>query len=192
MTSEQSEMSASRDNFPETKKVNSFLTTVFDFLEVLPSWKPNNPLYLVQENLYPDIVSWDSEGESIVIKQIDQFANEVLLKHFGKPKYPSFIRQVTLPQNQKFHCLTSWICITSKKRNGTPNATHIQTHISKEAGGNNDLLNIVWCLVGIFWVKSAGRKFRIRKGIPKAWSKGRTVSAVTLAKNHLITQRIKK
>lgn len=51
---------------------------------------------IISNEEYKDICSWNEEGNAITIKQLDQFTNIVLPKHFKHRNLPSFIRQLNM------------------------------------------------------------------------------------------------
>jgi len=63
------------------KKSKSFLLKLFDILN---------------DNKYKDIIHWDYEGTTLIIKDIDNFCNTVLPKYYIHSNYNSFIRQLNI------------------------------------------------------------------------------------------------
>lgn len=53
-------------------------------------------LFEILENEHNDIISWNETGDSFVIKDMDYFTTNVLMKYFRHQKYSSFQRQLNL------------------------------------------------------------------------------------------------
>jgi hypothetical protein len=68
---------------------------------------------ILEEGKYPDIISWNDDGNFLVIKDAEEFSQKVLPVHFKHGNFTSFVRQLNM---YNFH----------KKR--SMNAEHIYYH----------------------------------------------------------------
>ena len=68
--------------------VPSFLVKTYEMVDVLLN-------YLFQNTDYQDIVSWNKDGNSFVIKNITEFCEKVLPNYFKHNNFASFVRQVS-------------------------------------------------------------------------------------------------
>eukprot|EP01017_Pseudomicrothorax_dubius_P036933 TRINITY_DN5352_c0_g1_i2.p1 TRINITY_DN5352_c0_g1~~TRINITY_DN5352_c0_g1_i2.p1 ORF type:complete len:325 (-),score=62.20 TRINITY_DN5352_c0_g1_i2:108-1082(-) len=51
---------------------------------------------IVEQNRYPDIVAWNTEGDSIWVKDSERFSREILPNYFKHSNYTSFVRQLNM------------------------------------------------------------------------------------------------
>ena len=49
---------------------------------------------MLEENTYPDIVSWSPKGDCFVIKELDAFTKTILPRMFKHSNFASFVRQL--------------------------------------------------------------------------------------------------
>lgn len=62
-----------------------------------PSTKFVHKLYrMVSDTEYQHLISWNATGTSVVVTNFDEFAKEVLGKHFKHSNFSSFIRQLNM------------------------------------------------------------------------------------------------
>ena len=60
---------------------------------ILYSWCTS---FFIQNPAYHEVISWDYDGESIIIKDHLKMANSVIPEHFSLKQFSSFVRQLHL------------------------------------------------------------------------------------------------
>ena len=81
------------ENENSNKKPSTFLLKLYQILEVKLSFYRKN-------REYDNIVKWSETGNSFIVKNLNEFTEKVIPKHFKHSNFSSFVRQVRLKRKQ--------------------------------------------------------------------------------------------